>query len=306
MNNGLDWKKAENIAALIEKAVSPDAHVQTNVHLPVIGTSRTRQCDVVIYFGKPPRQTIAIVEVQKRKRKPDITTFHGWIRKMQEVGAQQLFCVSALGYPKSIIDDVRTRIGPTVKLLTLEDLASVDKTSAFVLAPFIVETYPKYQITDIGTPRLFRTRETSLNLNTAERIISLGTNHKTYSLGELIASALNNAPDLPQPAPHEIENWVQFVNLPLESVFESIWLDTGDERIQVKEWSIGLKLYAEAKNIPIPVTHLEYKQEFLDGTIAWIGHTQFNHNGQNLELTVVVMPDEQGYLRNVRTWLTSV
>ena len=71
------------------------------------------------------------------------------------------------------------------------------------------------------------------------------------------------------------------------------------------EWSVGLKLLVEAKSIPIPVTHLEYKQESLDGAIAWVAHTQFNHKGQSLELTVVVMPDEQGFLRNIRTLLAA-
>lgn len=302
MSNDLNWKQAENITALIERAISPDAHVQTNVHLPVIGTNRTRQCDVVIYFGKPPRQTIAIVEVQKRKRKPDITTFHGWVRKMQEVGAQQLFCVSALGYPRSIIDDVQTRIGPTVKLLTLKDLTSVGKVSAFTLAPFMVEASPKYFITDIGIPKVSGIHEVSLSLNTDERIISIANNDEIFSLNELIAIALNNASNLQLPLPHEIENWNQFVTLPLESVFESICFNLVNTKIHVKEWSIGLKLYAEAKHIPIPVTHLEYRQELLDGTIAWVGRTQFKHKGQSFELTIVVRPDEQGYLRDINTW----
>lgn len=305
MSDILDWKKAENIAALIEKTISPDAHVQPNVQLPVLGTTRTRQCDVVIYFGIPPRQTIAIVEVQKRKRKPDITTFHGWIRKMQEVGAQQLFCVSALGYPKSIIDDVKSRIGPTVKLLTMEDLASVDRTSPVMLAPFLLDTSPKYQITDIGSPKVASTHDTSLSLNTAERIISIGSRNERYCLDELISAALNKVPDLPQPAPHEIEGWAQLITLPLESFFESVWLHLDNESIQAIEWSVGLKLLVEAESIPIPVTHLEYKQETLDGAIAWVAHTQFNHKGQSLELTVVVMPDEQGFLRNIRTWLAA-
>jgi hypothetical protein len=94
--------------------------------------------------------------------------------------------------------------------------------------------------------------------------------------------------------------------LPLESVFESICFNLVNKKIQVKEWSIELKLYAEAKQIPIPVTHLEYKQELLDGIIAWVGRTQFNYKGQSLELTVVVKPDEQGYLRDITTWFTSL
>jgi hypothetical protein len=75
--------------------------------------------------------------------------------------------------------------------------------------------------------------------------------------------------------------------------------------VQKNQSSSGLKLLVEAKSIPIPVTHLEYKQESLDGAIAWVAHTQFNHKGQSLELIIVVMPDEQGFLRNIRTWLAA-
>lgn len=116
-----NWKTAEHIAAMLEKAVSPDAMVQHNVFLPVIGrpNRKPRQCDVVVTYGKEPRTSRAIVEVQKRNRKPDITTFDGWVAKMREVGAQQLICVSEHGYPQSIIDKVALEIGPTVKLMTL-------------------------------------------------------------------------------------------------------------------------------------------------------------------------------------------
>ena len=119
----ISWQVVEDVAGLLEKALTPYAEVKRNVRLPVIGKTRKRQCDIVITYGLPPRRTISIVEVQKRDRKPDITTFHGWCRKMQEVGAQHLICVSMRGYPQSIIDDVATIYGPTVRLLNLKELS---------------------------------------------------------------------------------------------------------------------------------------------------------------------------------------
>lgn len=135
-----DWKLIERITALLEKSLSPSATVRHNVMLPVIGKPNRspRQCDIVIEYGEPPRHIITIVEVQKRNRKPTITTFHGWIAKMREVGAQSLICVSALGFPKSIIDDVKTTHGPTVRLLKLEQLQEPTILDLSFVVPYML------------------------------------------------------------------------------------------------------------------------------------------------------------------------
>ncbi|MEB3191963.1 MAG: hypothetical protein VKL42_16600 [Snowella sp.] len=152
------WESTEKIVAFIEQAISPDAKVEHNVKLPVINNPnrKPRQCDVVITFGKYPRQTLAIVEVQKRVTRPSITTFHGWCKKMEEVGAQHLFCVSALGYPSSIIEYVKKEKGPTVKLLTLEDLGKEKKLNGFFPTSDYELTFinPEYEILDIGHLKL--------------------------------------------------------------------------------------------------------------------------------------------------------
>jgi hypothetical protein len=56
------WKLVERVVALIEKSLTPDAQVQHNISLPDITTRHPRQCDVVIRYGKPPRQTLSIVQ----------------------------------------------------------------------------------------------------------------------------------------------------------------------------------------------------------------------------------------------------
>src|SRR4051812_9120756 len=100
------WRTIEKVVARLEEVLTPVARVEHNVFLPVIGrpNRKPRQCDIVVTSGQIPRQTITIVEVQKRKNRPNITVFHGWVEKMHEVGAQHLICVSALGFPQSIID----------------------------------------------------------------------------------------------------------------------------------------------------------------------------------------------------------
>ena len=66
-----NWRLAERIAAMVEKALTPMAKVEHNVRLPVLGSRRKRQCDVVVTFGVEPRQSIAIIdgsEAQKETR----------------------------------------------------------------------------------------------------------------------------------------------------------------------------------------------------------------------------------------------
>lgn len=118
-----DWALQEKIVTLLERHISSGATVRRNVHLPVLGSinKRKRQCDVVIVSGAKPRETISIVEVQKRQSKPDINTFNGWVEKMREVGAQHLICVSQTGFPDSV-EEKANQIGPTIRLITLKQL----------------------------------------------------------------------------------------------------------------------------------------------------------------------------------------
>ena len=116
------WETREKVIAIIERHLSQDAKIERDVRLPVLySLSDKRQCDIVISDGEEPRQTISIVEVQKRRTKPSVADFDGWYQKMRDVGAQHLICVSEKGFPKSV-DNKVDRIGPTVRLLTFRQL----------------------------------------------------------------------------------------------------------------------------------------------------------------------------------------
>lgn len=97
-------KDLELVIAAIEKGLSPDAVVEHDIFLPVLTSKsgRTRQIDVAIRHGKPPRETLTIVEVQDRNSAVDINTFGGWLNKVDEVGAQHLMVVSRRQFPLSV------------------------------------------------------------------------------------------------------------------------------------------------------------------------------------------------------------
>jgi hypothetical protein len=292
------WKYTERIVAILEKAISPDARVEHNVQMKVIGSpsGRTRQCDVVITFGKPPRQTIAIVEVQKRKKKPDINTFHGWYHKMQEVGAQQLICVSALGYPLSIIEEVATKIGPTVKLLTLEDLAEDKTLYGCFLIPRLIVPNGKWKIHDFGTIDLIgAVNSFEFILDTNIKNFSVNNISERLSLNDIIRIFLNQK--IIVPPPHELSTSSQHIKIVLDDSVHEFWFHHLDCKFRIKNWSIDLEIYYEPQEMPIPVTNLVYKQQSIDGVMAWVSIAQFVYEEQEHEINIIFKPDDNGFLQ---------
>ncbi|MCK4950538.1 MAG: restriction endonuclease [Gammaproteobacteria bacterium] len=118
-----DGKDLERLVQLIEKSISPGAMVRHDIEMPIINstTGATTQCDIVIQSGVKPRETITLVEVQDRGSKVSANDFRGWRRKVEEVGAQHLICVSRHEFTKSIKDEA-SRSGNTISLVTLKEL----------------------------------------------------------------------------------------------------------------------------------------------------------------------------------------
>tara|TARA_B100000315_G_scaffold84339_1_gene77303 strand:+ start:1581 stop:2465 length:885 start_codon:yes stop_codon:yes gene_type:complete len=117
------WEELEHLVKLIEKSISPNSNVERDIDLPVLVSSsgRTRQCDIVIRSGVPPRETISIVEVQDRSRKVEIGDLGNWLNKLDEVGAQHLICVSHHDFPESIKEKAMLS-GQKIRLMTLKEI----------------------------------------------------------------------------------------------------------------------------------------------------------------------------------------
>ena len=295
----VDWKLVEEVAALLEKSITPSAKVELNVKLPVIGKSRRRQCDVVITWGEEPRQITAIVEVQKRNRKPDLNTFHGWYNKMQEVGAQFLICVSMKGYPKSIVDEVKTRFGPTVRLLTLSQLQEPKIPGLIFVSPFIVHKHPHFSIEEAG-PGLKVEQQppiTEITLETNDKIFSLNNRPKLYSLNDLAAQALKLyittnflQKGIDEPLKYSRE-------MDLGSTKIDLWFHWENKKFKVLR--LPIKLIVETKVFQIPLAIFSYRQEFIEGDLAWIAVSKDVINGKDVEIQIVFKPDKNGFLQPV-------
>lgn len=115
-------KFIEEVVTALERTIVPNARVEHDVRLYDYHANQYRQCDVVIYQGEPPRETITIVEVQDRpNRKIGIGDYYSWRKKREELKVQHLICVSRKGFTKSVEESARKE-GNLVRLITLKEL----------------------------------------------------------------------------------------------------------------------------------------------------------------------------------------
>jgi hypothetical protein len=285
------WQLAEQLVAKLEQAIAPYAKVEHNVLLPVVGRKRWRQCDVVIRYGTYPRESIAIVEVQKRKRRPTINAFHGWLRKKDQVGAQHLICVSEAGFPTSIIEEVRDVIGPSVRLLNLSD---TDFTSLLDLGlpplrarkrDFTAHPYFVGPISaSIPKEGVFRSTGSHIS-SSQDRLFAKSPDNPLTSLNELIAAyyreryifvegefELDLALEFPSLYMYVENTWCRVTSLPVRGALE------------VVERALELKISA-------------YRQLIDDVTVAWLATATGEAAKGPITFEITFIPAEDGYLR---------
>jgi hypothetical protein len=304
------WKLVEKVVALLEKALSPDAKVQHNVKLPVIGQPdrEPRQCDVVITRGSHPRQTITIVEVQKRQSKPDINTFNGWVEKMREVGAQSLICVSVKGFPSSILSKVANQIGPTVRLMTLANLANPNMLG-LVMMPFLVHRTGQFRIKSIGTVQIQLLAETlgsdRLEINTDDKLFTVGGAESPLSLNELVSQSLTTAnisEAMLTRGEREPESYSAVLELmSTDSTEPDLWITVSGKRFKVRSLPVTLAIDTKSSRIPLEI--LGYSQETVDGELAWVAMASGEVDGKAIQSQIVFKAgaDQNLYIASVHS-----
>lgn len=112
----------EQVVALLESRINPNAKIETNIHLPDLANpGHKRECDVVIYEEINKRIITTIVEVQDRRSKVSIGEYTNFYQKFRDVGANRLIIVSKKEFPLSVIDKAKIH-GPAVQLINLNKL----------------------------------------------------------------------------------------------------------------------------------------------------------------------------------------
>ncbi len=298
----ISWQVVEEVAGLLEKSLTPFAEVRRNVKLPVIGKTRLRQCDVVITYGSPPRQTVSIVEVQKRARKPAINTFHGWCRKMQEVGAQHLICVSMLGYPKSIIDEVATRCGPTVRLLTLNELRKPEVPGLTFVSPFLLHKKPQFTLEEVGPSVRLEGFPKGVGVDmfsSADKVFTVDDSKELQSIVDVITAAMCEISNAFRERKEEEPDRYR-LELTLGSVDKTLWLHIKGKPYKVLK--LPTRVRVETAVSSIPLTTFEYHQESVEGALAWVAVAEGISENKPISIRLVFRKDEEGFLRGMSVY----
>jgi hypothetical protein len=283
----------EKLVQVIEQLIAPDAVVEHNVHLPVLTsrTGRTVQCDIVIRSGKKSRETITIIEVQDRKKAVDVNDFRGWLVKLEEVGAQHLYCVSRNTFPESI-KEMAALSGTKVKLITLKELSEDQMPYNFFKVSFYYNEF------DVMATRKRETIFCEEQLNHLGLTItevqhdlrSLKTNDLKFSFDQQHVTALStlcqSSIDITKKV--KLNSFTRMFGYderhPLFYLYK-------DHFIKVK---LTVEFQFKSQKVKVPVSLISYDQDE-DGALAWILEGYYQSSQGPIRFKIPVTKNEDGY-----------
>lgn len=278
-------KELELLINLIQKHLEPDAIVEHDVHLPVIGSAsgRKRQCDIVITSGPQHRRTITIIEAQDRASQVDINTFNGWLGKLDEIGAQHLICVSRLEYPESIKEKAIS-LGNKVKLINLKDADPTEIPLSFLKSNF---KYYNFQPIEVIAPKITFTKAEAISLGIFESINKFIENNKVDANSMIFSYDKQELKSI-----YTIcRDFCKYLSvngsgsdvLEFNKVTDPPLFFHIDEQFT----RIAMKLEYKWKNevIEYPVTIMSYEQQN-DGSLAWVMEGQYDTPGGHVSFKV--------------------
>lgn len=284
-----EWKYKERLVGLLEKQIAPDATVTHNEFLTEPLTGTRRQCDVVIRRGGPLRESVTIVEVQKRKKEVSLPTYQGWITKFQMLQAQHLICVSEKGFSSNVVSDAATR-GNIVRLLTLAELSepwpvkfvndSMEchvmhadvKSLNFETEPPLTETLDTFPSDE---PFLFFSDGGSLSSNDYTNMVSA----RIIASGIAIPEEFET--DERVPYPPGARPYVVFKG----------------RKIQVR--SAHWKVHYKVDRFELPLVASKYEQLLHNGVVAFAMTGRTTFEGKEVKGALIFMPTPEGLLRFV-------
>lgn len=298
------WKLLERVVALLEGSLTPDCRVEHDVQMPELVLGNLRQCDVLVRSGRPPRETLTLVEVQDRSRKPDLDKYRGWCAKRELIGAQHLICVSAKGFSASVIADAKLR-GPCVRLLTLKELEREGWPLNLALGQAVVTEYThSVEVMDLaGSPGDAFALEAQpsifdrTQLPRSEEAFEI-EGHGRLNLPAFFSRLLDER-RLPPPPPREGNHPFDYIlNCPpsaIEGGIGRVWIWRGDKRFQVGRLR-ATGIVAVALTF-VPTTVMAYEQVDLEGAVAWIARSSGQVGTDMIEVNAVFTPAEDGRLQ---------
>lgn len=226
---------------------------------------------------------------------------------MREVGAQHLICVSTKGYPPSIIDEVATKYGPTVKLLTLNELREPTIPGLEFVTSFLLHKSPRVTLEEVGPGvRLegFPEKEgVNIELNSADKVFTLDDSTELQSIFDLILTAMRDLSNVFYQQ-HKEEPDRYRLELTLGSVDRTLWMHIKGKKYKVLK--LPTKLRIETSVSTIPLTTFEYHQESIEGALAWVAVAEGISENKPISVRFVFKKNEEGLLRSMSVYQKGV
>lgn len=294
------WRLVEKAIVVLERMLSPDSVIEHDIRLPELATGTLRQCDVTIRTGRPPRQTLTIVEVQDRNRDVDIGTYEGWCSKREKLGAQHLICVSVSGFPSSVRQDAALR-GDTVRLMTLLD----GQPPQFLKAPNFLLNMQVLHKREAVTAWDDRIPAEAQDQRCESRIFRADGETGLLSLMEIADRELRADQVRDFSVQHQLPNiQIRRYRLDFSATEHKIWLDTafGPQQLQ------GVFVEDRVENVhqTLPIHFLAYEQIDYRDPLAWLVLGTGKYDGHEFTVKIAFARDANGRIAISRSEMTAI
>jgi len=268
------WKFIERTVAVLEHMLAPGSKVAHNQTLYELVSGLPRQCDAVVWYGAPPRQTLAaIVEVQDRASKVGLQDFEAWCAKREKLGAQRLICVSCEGYT----EDVEAAANSMGNIVTLMTLCEKDQRPPFVAGTVFAS---HMQVLHYRDAKVTYAEKLPTKAGTVgEKMFELVDGGDKVSLDDLATFALRKgvAKDVQR---QSVDDAFYDLNYRLE-------FGAAGQRLVFKEveqtfsvWEVQVTDRMEEVHQSLDTTPLAYEQKSENGTLVYILFGRGSYHGK--------------------------
>jgi len=258
------WRFIERTVAVLERMLAPGALVLHDQAIPEASTGIMRQCDVAVWYGVPPRQTLAaIAEVQDRGEKAGLQDFDAWCVKREKVGAQRLICVSREGFTS----DVQKSAAAAGDIVSLMTLCEAGQRPPFLAATEIASHLQVLHYRDAKA--MFRDAAPAGNFLVNAEIFEIPGNLKKVSLDSLASFALRRgyAKDIQR---HQVDDVFHDLTykVPFCAAGQPLLLNHEGRTYFVEEVFFSDRI--EEVHQGLQSVPLAYEQTGINGALAWV------------------------------------
>lgn len=255
--NKKKWKRFEELAAEIQKELSPQAEVALNEHLVGKRSGQSRQIDIVVKQKVGQFDILIVMDCKDYKHPLDVREVESFIGMVEDIGANKGALISVKGFTKA----AKTRAKDSgINLYSLLD-AKNEEWGTFVTVPVLVRDLQlkAYGFTFEAVPfKEFCLKPQSLNEMPLFREDGTFIN----CLRNLVIDRWEDNKIPPTPGTHD--------KIPITS--EDVWTKVGEKLYNLKLY-VNAIVVEELRFGNLPVVDIRGFKDDVQGTILTKGFT---------------------------------